>query len=254
MPSIMEHNVAARRKSQTRGEPLPGLTGRAKWAVNEAQWGACQRTVRGAVRRGRRAYLETPRDPVHLSRASMSAASRPPRPRALFVAALLLLTLALAGAIALQAYRNFLGHKATAERVLRDYSRLAAARFAQRPERAVYYPAFGRARDALSRERAGRPGTGLPAPTPLRGSSEPHAADFGKLARYTFRYDLRSGRLETAGGTPPAAVRRWVQETLPLHSRTGYGSKEHLRAIVRTADGPARAIVYTLVDHQSRNS
>src|SRR5439155_1599281 len=100
----------------------------------EAQWGACQRTVRGAVRRGRRAYLETPRDPVHLSRASMSAASRPPRPRALFVAALLLLTLALAGAIALQAYRNFLGHKATAERVLRDYSRLAAARFAQRTE------------------------------------------------------------------------------------------------------------------------
>src|SRR5439155_25985902 len=108
-------------KAKPRGEPLPGLTGRAKWAVNEAQWGACQRTVRGAVRRGRRAYLETPRDPVHLSRASMSAASRPPRPRALFVAALLLLTLALAGAIALQAYRNFLGHKATAERVLRDY-------------------------------------------------------------------------------------------------------------------------------------
>src|SRR2546430_3435443 len=62
----------------------------------------------------------------------MSAASRPPRPRALFVAALLLLTLALAGAIALQAYRNFLGHKATAERVLRDYARLAAARFANR--------------------------------------------------------------------------------------------------------------------------
>ena len=56
----------------------------------------------------------------------MSTVSRPPRPRALFVAALLLLTLALAGAIALQAYRNFLGHRATAERVLRDYARLAA--------------------------------------------------------------------------------------------------------------------------------
>ncbi|HYS61845.1 MAG TPA: hypothetical protein VEM27_14730, partial [Gemmatimonadales bacterium] len=112
----------------------------------------------------------------------MSAASRPPRPRALFVAALLLLTLALAGAIALQAYRNFLGHKATAERVLRDYSRLAAARFAQRTEMAVYYHAFWPALDALSRAKAGRPGTELPAPNHLPVSSEPHAADFRKLA------------------------------------------------------------------------
>src|SRR5881409_3561115 len=122
----------------------------------EAQWGACQRTVRGAVRRGRRAYLDTPRDPVHLSRASMSAASRPPSPRALFVAALLLLTLVLAGAIALQAYRNFLGHKATAELVLRDYSRLAAARFANRAAMALYYHPFWPALDALSRATAKR--------------------------------------------------------------------------------------------------
>src|SRR5256714_5497367 len=238
MPSIMEHNVAARRKSQTRGEPLPGLTGRAKWAVNEAQWGACQRTVRGSVRRGRRAYLEPPRHPVHLSRASMSAASRPPRPRALFVAALLLLTLALAGAIALQAYRNFLGHKATAERVLRDYSRLAAARFAQRTEMAVYYHAFWPALDALSRAKAGRPGTELPAPNHLPVSSEPHAADFRKLARYTFRYDLRGGRLETAGGAPAAALPRRVSRTPPPHSPTGYHPQRHPRPALRPVDRP----------------
>ncbi len=181
----------------------------------------------------------------------MSVASRPPRPRALFVAALLLLTLALAGAIALQAYRNFLGHKATAERVLRDYSRLAAARFAQRTEMAVYYHAFWPALDALSRAKAGRPGTELPAPNHLPVSSEPHAADFRKLARYTFRYDLRGGRLETAGGTPSAAVRRWLRDTLPVHSRTVYDPKEHLGAIVRTVDGLSRAIVYTVVNDQS---
>src|SRR5947208_3063666 len=181
----------------------------------------------------------------------MSVASRPPRPRALFVAALLLLTLALAGAIALQAYRNFLGHKATAERVLRDYSRLAAARFAQRTEMAVYYHAFWPALDALSRAKAGRPGTELPAPNHLPVSSEPHAADFRKLARYTFRYDLRGGRLETAGGTPSAAVRRWLRDTLPVHSRTVYDPKEHLGAIVRTVDGLSRAIVYTVVNDKS---
>src|SRR5256885_13270398 len=136
----------------------------------------------------------------------MSTSSRPPRPRALFVAALLMHEHALAGEIALQAYRNSLGHRATAERVLQDYARLAAARFANRTEMALYYHAFWPALDALSRAKAGRPDTELPAPGRLPVSNEPHAADFRKLARYTFRYDLRDGRLETAGGEAAWAV------------------------------------------------
>ena len=177
----------------------------------------------------------------------MSAASRPPRPRALFVAALLLLTLALAGAIALQAYRNFLGHKATAERVLRDYARLAAARFAERTEMALYWSAFSPALDALSRTKAGVAGKPLPAPSQLPAATELHSADFHKLARYTFRYDLRSDRLETAGATPSLAVRKWLRDTLLVHSRTLYSPKYRLGAIVHTVDGVSRAIVYTLV-------
>jgi len=82
-------------------------------------------------------------------------------------------------------------------------------------------------------------------------SNEPHAADFRKLARYTFRYDLRDGRLETAGGTPSAAVRRWLRDTLPVHSRTVYDPKERLGAIVRTVDGVSRAIVYTVVNDEA---
>src|SRR2546427_73388 len=213
----------------------------------EARWGACQKTVRGADCRLRRAYLETPRHLVHLSRAPMSDSSRPPRPRALFVAALLLLTLALAGAIALQAYRNFLGHRATAERVLRDYSRLAAARFAQRTEMAVYWSVFSPAIDALSRAKANLPDTPLPPPASLPAPIELHSADFRKLARYTFRYDLLSGRLETAGATPSLGVRKWLRDTLPVHSRTVYDPKERLGAIVRTMEGVPRAIVYTAV-------
>jgi len=177
----------------------------------------------------------------------MSASSRPPRPRALFVAALLLLTLALAGAIALQAYRNFLGHRATAERVLRDYSRLAAARFAQRTEMAVYWSVFSPAIDALSRAKANLPDTPLPPPASLPAPIELHSADFRKLARYTFRYDLLSGRLETAGAAPSLGVRKWLRDTLPVHSRTVYDPKERLGAIVRTMEGVPRAIVYTAV-------
>ncbi len=178
----------------------------------------------------------------------MSAASRPPRPRALFVAALLLLTLALAGAIALQAYRNFLGHKATAERVLHDYARLAAARFANRTEMNFYYENFSPAMDALMRAKAGEPDVSLPAPSRLPATTEPHAADFRKLARYTFRYNLRNGHLETAGTVPSLTVRKWLRDTLPPHRRTVYDPKEHLGAIVRTVDGLSRAIIYTVVN------
>lgn len=181
----------------------------------------------------------------------MSASSRPPRPRGLFVAALLLLTLVLAGALALQAHRTFLDHKATAERVLRDYARLAAARFAQRTEMALYYYAFWPALDALSRAKAGRADAPLPPPARLAASSEPHGADFRKFARYTFRYDLRTRRLETAGATPSAAVRKWLRDTLPVHSRMVYDPKERLGAIVRTVDGVSRAIVYTVVKDES---
>ena len=177
----------------------------------------------------------------------MSPAPRPPRPRGVFIAALLLLTLVLTGAIALQAYRNFLRHQATAERVLHDYARLAAARFANRTEMNFYYDAFSPATDALMRAKAGLPDTPLPPPSQLPATTQPHAADFRKMARYTFRYDLGSGRLETAGMTPSPLVRKWLRDTLPVHRRTIYDPKERLGAIVRTVDGAPRAIVYTVV-------
>src|SRR5256886_14874455 len=132
----------------------------------------------------------------------MEPGSRPSRPRGVLIAALLLLTLALAGAIALQAYRNFLGHKATAERVWQDYARLAAARFANRTEMSFYYDAFSPAMDALMRVKAGDPDVPLPPPTRLPAPTQPHAPDFRKFSTYTFRYDLHSGRLETGGGAP----------------------------------------------------
>ena len=173
---------------------------------------------------------------------------RPPRPRALFIAALLVLTLALAGAIALQAYRNFLSHKATAERVLHDYARLAAARFANRTEMNFWYENFSPARDALLRAKAGALGEPLPTPNRLPPTTEPHATDFRKLARYTFRYDLKTGRLEIAGATPSATVRKWLRDTLPPHRHAVYDPKEHLGAIIHTVDGVSRAVIYTVVN------
>jgi signal transduction histidine kinase len=176
----------------------------------------------------------------------MSPAPRPPRPRGVFIAALLLLTLVLAGAIALQAYRTFLDHKATAERVLRDNARVAAARFASRLSSELWYVAYMPPLDALWRAKAGKPGGPLPPPEQLTRGLEAPTAEFMKVVRYTFRYDLRTGKLETAGRPPSKTARRWLIDTLPIHSSTVYDPKEHLGAIVRTVDGVARAIVYTV--------
>ena len=176
----------------------------------------------------------------------MSPAPRPPRPRGVFIAALLLLTLALAGAIALQAYRTSLDHKATAEKVLRDNARVAAARLASRLSEELWYVAFMPPLDALWRAKAGQPGKPLPPPAHLTRGLEAPTAEFMKLVRYTFRYDLRTGKLETAGHSPGRAARHWLVDTLPIHSRTVYDPKEHLAAIVRTVDGLPRAIVYTV--------
>jgi signal transduction histidine kinase len=181
----------------------------------------------------------------------MEPGSRPSRPRGVLIAALLLLTLALAGAIALQAYRNFLGHKATAERVLHDYARLAAARFANRTEMSFYYDAFSPAMDALMRVKAGDPDVPLPPPSRLPATTQPHAPDFRKFSTYTFRYDLRSGRLETGGAAPSPLVRKWLRDTLPVHSRTVYDPKEHVGAILRTVDAAPRAVVYTVVNDKA---
>ncbi|HEU5261311.1 MAG TPA: HAMP domain-containing sensor histidine kinase [Gemmatimonadales bacterium] len=167
-------------------------------------------------------------------------------PRGLLVAVLLLGSLLLTGILALQAHTTFLYHRATAERVLRDYARLAAARFAQRTAQALYYFAYWPVMDALARSKAGTPGAALPAPAKLAAGLKPHASDFLKLARYSFRLDLTTGRMETAGGAPSAAARRWLVHTLRVHSRTVYQPKERLAAIVHTVDGLPRAIVYTV--------
>src|SRR5205807_2063248 len=65
------------------------------------------------------------------------------------------------------------------------------------------------------------------------------------LARYTFRLDLATGRLETAGGAPSAAERVWLRDTLPTHARTVYQPEEHLAVIVARVAGEPHAVMYT---------
>src|SRR5207249_1435161 len=105
--------------------------------------------------------LETPSNHVHLSGRSMNLANQmrhvPRRPRGVLIAVMLLASLLVASLLALQAHRTFLHHRATAERVLRDYARLAASRFALRTGATLYYMAAWPPMEALLHTQAGEP-------------------------------------------------------------------------------------------------
>lgn len=158
-----------------------------------------------------------------------------------------LLVLAFGGAVVLgvQAYGAARSSQAQAERVLRDYARLAAARFAQRTAQNFYYHAFAPTLEALYR-RAGRGGA-LPSPAQLAPTLEEYAEPFTGGSRYTFRLDLATGALVTAGQPLSRAARRWLADTVAAHARTAYSAEEHLAAIIDTVDGAAHAVAYTVI-------
>src|SRR5439155_1054094 len=135
-------------------------------------------------------------------------------------------------------------HRASAERVLRDYARLAASRFALRTGANLYYMAAWPPMEALLHTQAGARAP-LPRPKRLAPGLKPYAAAVLEQARYTFRLDLATGRLETSGGAPSAAERAWLRDTLPVHARTVYQPEEHLAVIVAQVAGEPHAVMYT---------
>src|SRR5256885_10163553 len=97
----------------------------------------------------------------------------PRRPRGVLIAVMLLASLLVASLLALQAHRTFLHHRPTAERVLRDYARLAASRFALRTGANLYYIAAEPPMEALLHAQAAAPGAGPPLPRPHPLSPRP---------------------------------------------------------------------------------
>src|SRR5438034_239781 len=168
----------------------------------------------------------------------------PRRPRGVLIAVMLLASLLLAGLLAFQAHRTFLRHRASAARVSRDYARLAASRFALRTGANLYCMAAWPPMEALLHTQAGARAP-LPRPKRLAPGLKPYAAAVLEQARYTFRLDLATGRLETSGGAPSAAERAWLRDTLPVHARTVYQPEEHLAVIVAQVAGEPHAVMYT---------
>ncbi len=141
------------------------------------------------------------------------------RPRAASITVLLVLALAFAVVLAWQAVGASQHQKMQAERVLRDYSAYAAARFASRVAGTLWYYSFVPAFKTLDHERT-RLGH-APDPAHVAPPDDPkEAAAFFRRIRYTFEFDTVTKLLIIGGPAPSTAWRDWIRDTVTSRLRT----------------------------------
>jgi len=166
--------------------------------------------------------------------------------RGAVVAVLLVLAFGVAAALAVQAYGTARYHRAQADRVLRDYAALAAARVAQRSAQEIYYAVVPPLK-ALQHAHEMAPHKPLPVPRDLHFDTMEHEFSLAPYIRFTFRMDLKTGHLKTSGQPLPPTVRRWLLDTLPAHTRTVYDTSWHMGTVLGQPGGDRRYVAYTVL-------
>ncbi len=166
--------------------------------------------------------------------------------RGAVVAVLLVLAFAVAAALGEQAYETARYHRVQADRVLRDYAALAAARVALRSASEIYY-AVKPPLQALQHAHEMAPHKPLPRPADLHFDVMEHEFSIAPYIRFTFRMDLKTGELQTSGQALPPLVRTWLLDTLPVHARTVYDSSWHMGSVLGQPAWDRRYVVYTVL-------
>jgi signal transduction histidine kinase len=166
--------------------------------------------------------------------------------RGAVVGVLLVLAFGVAAALAVQAYGTARYHRAQADRVLRDYAALAAARVAQRSATEIYYAILPPLK-AIQHAHEMAPRKALPPPGKLHFDAMEREFTFAPYMRFTFRMDLKSKQLQTSGQTVPAPVRKWLIDTLPVHTRTVYDTSWHMGTVLGQPGGDRRYVAYTVL-------
>jgi len=170
------------------------------------------------------------------------------------VTALLVLAFGVAVILAVQAYGVAKSHRDQADRVLRDYAGLAAARVASRSAYQIYYYGIIPPLKALQHAHEMWPQRPLPGPAALHKEVMEMERE-SKLAlpiRFTFRLDLPTGKLEVAGAPPSAETRAWLLDSLPVHARTVYDTSWHMGSILGPPGAERHYLAYTLLrDHRT---
>lgn len=168
------------------------------------------------------------------------------RPRTFIVAVLLLLALGLAGVLAFQAQAAVARHRATAERVLRDYAALAAQRLAGTGAQQLRYYGLPPLFEALAAARVGEPGKPVPTVAGLARRASGHYPLDARCCRYVFRLDLRSGRFAASGDSMPGPEERdRLIDTVLAHSRGVFVPDWPFALLFFEDSAAARTVAYT---------
>ena len=171
--------------------------------------------------------------------------------RGAVVAALLLLAFGVAVVLAIQAYGVARYHRAQADRVLRDYAALSAARVAQRSAGELYWYSILPVLKGLQLAHQNGPQRPLPHPKALSVMAMERPYTLQSSIRFSFRFDMLTKKLETAGQPVSAATRAWLPDTLIAHTRTIYDTSWHQGAILGQPGGERRYIAYTVLRDKS---
>ncbi len=158
------------------------------------------------------------------------------RRRGALSATFLIVTLALAGALAYHAQDAARSHRLTAESTLRDYAGVAAWEFGRRSREAL----SGSIWSALTPVRnltPIAPGEPLPSPDIVRKGLEEDQCDCPYAlppAHTYFRLDLRNREMVTADPTTPSTI-AWLADSLTAQIDDSTRSKWHLFTVKHTS-------------------
>src|SRR5512146_457843 len=173
----------------------------------------------------------------------------PRLPRTVSITVLLLLALAFAVILAMQAVGASQHQKAQAERVMRDYSAFAAARYASRSAGYLWYYAFTPAIKAIDHAR-GRTGR-LPDPSRLKPpadtSQDSLSAHLLRRIQTAFEFDTATRRFAFGGTALSPAWQRWLADTIAAQLQLPPPSMEEVSAVMGAPPGdPPVVAVFTL--------
>ena len=173
----------------------------------------------------------------------------PRLPRTVSITVLLLLALAFAVILAMQAVGASQHQKAQAERVLRDYSAFAAAQYASRSAGYLWYYAFTPAIKTIDHAR-GR-NRWLPDPSRLKPPTDSSEDSLSTLLlRHiptAFEFDSATRHFEFGGTALSPAWQRWLGDTIAAQMHLPPPSMEEVSAVLGAPPGESPlVVVFTL--------
>jgi signal transduction histidine kinase len=171
--------------------------------------------------------------------------------RTALVAALLLLTLGLAGIMAYQAWDAARSHRRVAEAALKEHALFAAWELSSAIRRDLFSQFMAPGLELVARSGGAYPGAPLKSPELLMKEVEELAWWPARgMLDYVFRYDLDSGRFESSGSMEPTeATRGWLMALVRERAAPDpAGRKKYPWAMVFHGTGTEERVVVLTIE------